>query len=226
MSHHAFYYAGDREEGIERALAYGTRSLGLAPTGNPDVVVLRYELFPVEDARKIGELASRVPSKGEAKLIVIAATRLFHESQNALLKVFEEPAPGTTIILIVPSEGVIIPTLRSRLIELSGDSEAEKVPEHVKAFLEGNAAEREKLVAKLLDRAKSDKAEEKQAARSEALALASGLMRAAYKKREDSDTRAFLSDLDRFIPILHERSAPLKPIFEHLLMTIPAGLGR
>ncbi len=226
MSHHAFYVAGDTEEGIQSALAFGERVLGLSPSGNPDVIVLRYGLFPVEEARKITELVSRVPSKGDQKLLIVAATRLFHESQNALLKVFEEPSEGSTVVLIVPSEGVIIPTLRSRLLKLPEDGVREEVSADVAAFLAGTQSEREKLIAKLLDRAKSDKAEEKQAARSQALLLAGGLMRAAYTHKSDPDTLAFLKDLNAFIPILHERSAPLKPIFEHLVMTIPRGLAR
>lgn len=223
MSHHAFYVAGDMEEGIERALAYGAKTLGLAAAGNPDVVVLRYGLFPVEEARKITELASRAPAKGEAKLIIIAAARIFHDSQNALLKVFEEPSPGTTLVIVIPSDGALIPTLRSRLLRLPQEGAA-GVPEIVCAFLAGSAAEREKLVGKLVERAKSDKAEEKQAARIEALTLANGLAKAAYPSRDNADVRAYLSDLDRFIPILHTASAPLKPIFEHLLMTAPRGL--
>ncbi|HRH24060.1 MAG TPA: hypothetical protein PK109_00505 [Candidatus Paceibacterota bacterium] len=226
MNHHAFYVVGDTEEGVQRALEYGARVLHLEAAGNPDVVVLRYGLFPVEEARKITELVSRVPSRGDKKLIVIAATRLFHESQNALLKVFEEPSEGTTIVLIVPSDGVIIPTLRSRLIKLPESGEGEAVPESVHAFLKGSAEEREKLIGKLLDRAKSDKPEEKQAARTDALALANGLAKAVYTKRGDPSVRAFLSDLDHFIPILHERSAPLKAIFEHLLITFPRNIDK
>lgn len=224
MRHHAYFVAGDIEEGIKSALAYGARVLGRAPTGNPDVIVLRYGLFPVEEARKITELASRAAVHGDKKLIVIAAARIFHESQNALLKVFEEPAEGTTMIIIIPSEGALIPTLRSRLLALPDEGGEAAEPEHVRLFLKGSAAEREKIVGKLVDRAKSDKPEEKQAARIEALALANGLARAAFPNRSDPETRAFLSDLDRFIPILHTTSAPLKPIFEHLLLVIPKGV--
>lgn len=222
---------GDPEEGIQQALAYGERVLGLVPAGNPDVVVLRYALFPVEEARKIFDIAHRVPLRGDTKLIIISATRLFHESQNALLKVFEEPPKGVTIVLVVSSDGVLLPTLRSRLIALPHDTQNSESKNSTiystaptdegEGFLAVSGAEREKIVGKLLDKAKSDKAEEKQAARTEALALATSLMKALYPKREDPRVRAALSDLDRFIPILHERSAPLKLIFEHLLLVIP-----
>lgn len=224
MSHHAFFVAGDIEEGIQSALAYGERELGLSSTGNPDVLVLRYTLFPVEEARKIGELASRVPVQGEKKLIIIAASRFFHEAQNALLKVFEEPTPGTVLVLVVPSIGSIIPTLRSRLLSLPGSTADNAMTDSVRAFISAKPEEREKLVAKLLDRAKSDKADEKQAARIEALTLATGIMEAGYPRREDAEMRAFLAELNRLIPILHERSAPLKPILEHLLISMPGSL--
>ena len=63
--------------------------------GNPDIVVLRYGLLSVEDARRVSELAAGAPFVGEHKVVIIAASRAYHEAQNALLKLFEEPPPGT-----------------------------------------------------------------------------------------------------------------------------------
>lgn len=233
MAHHAYFVTGESEQGIEAALAYAEAELGLARHNNPDLIVLRHGLFSVDDARKIIDSANRAPMKGEKKAIVISALRLFHEAQNAMLKVFEEPPAGTTLILVIPAEGMLLPTLRSRLLPLPF-SEKQIMTENrslSRAFLEARTAEREKLVAKLLDRAKSDKDEEKQAARNEAVELVEGLIEAAYAKREEvqdaadrEELMAFLSDLDAFLPILHERSAPLKLIFEHILLVIPKGL--
>jgi hypothetical protein len=45
----------------------------------------------------------------------------------------------------------------------------------------------------------------------------------ADRKRELQD---FLYDLARFIPILHERSGPLKLMFEHVQMVLPQGLSK
>lgn len=221
MNHHAFYVAGDSEEGIGRALVFGERALGLPASGNPDVIVLRYSLFPVDEARKVHDVVHRMPTKGDKKLIIISASRIFHEAQNALLKVFEEPPAGTYIVLVIPSVGVLIPTLHSRLLALPGNAGSVVDSEFVQTFLKAAGEEREKIVAKLLDRAKSDKAEDKQQARNDALALANGLAKAAYGKKEMPEMQALLSDLNRFIPILHERSAPLKLILEHLLVVIP-----
>lgn len=231
MNHHAFYATGNEDECIAHALSYANHTLGLETEGNPDVIMLRHQLFSVEDARKAHEIAHRAPLRGEHKLIIIAASRIFHEAQNALLKVFEEPPHGTYLILIISTEGVLIPTLRSRLLPLplaeNSSEESESSPAY--AFLKGSGGEREKMVAKLLDRAKSDKPEEKQAARIEALTLVQGITKLIYQKREvqkarKADTKeldTLLAELDTFIPILHERSAPLKLILEHLLITAP-----
>jgi hypothetical protein len=229
MAHHAYFVAGDLETGEANALGFAERELGLAAQGNPDVIVLAYGLFSVEDARAVAGFAAQAPV-GERKVILIRAARLFHEAQNALLKLFEEPPAGTTLILAIPSEGMLLPTLRSRLLPLPGSEAFQGVSKAARAYLAASGSEREKLVAKLVDRAKSDKDGEKQAARLEAIMLAEGLARAAYAAREGAkdprELTAFLADLDRFIPILHERSAPLKLIFEHLSLTLPSALAK
>lgn len=227
MRHHAYFIAGDIEKGIEAALTFGERELGLSADGNPDVIVLRHGLLSVDDARTLAEAAASTALRGKGKLIIASATRFFHEAQNALLKTFEEPPQGTTLILVVPSSGDIIPTLRSRLIEIPLPT---LISEIAQEFIDAKGAGREKVVAKILDRAKKDDPDEKQAARADALRLAEGLAKAGYTARtkgDDSPELAdFLSDLSRLIPILHERSAPLKPILEHITITVPTKLGR
>lgn len=220
MAHHAYYVAGDLDEGIAAARSYGEKELGLTGNAHSDIVTLRYHLFPVEEARLVSEIASRAPTQGDARLIILAAGRIFHETQNALLKVFEEPAPGTYIVLVVPSEGNIIPTLRSRLLPLPGTSSSNVLSPLAEEFVSAGKEGREKVVEKILERAKKDSPEEKQAARIDALRLAEGLLVAAHKSMD----QAFLSDLMHFIPILHERSAPLKPILEHLLIVTPSSI--
>ncbi len=221
---HAYVVQGDREAGILAARAYARESLGLEGEHNPDVSVFEYGLFSVDDARAVGQFASTSPVAGNRKMVVIAATRIFHEAQNALLKLFEEPPQGVVLILSVPSLGQLLPTLLSRVLVLDSLKQDKNPAE---AFLAHSADEREKFIGKLLDRTKSDKDEEKQAARGELLNLVEGLTRIAYaqnKKSESTELHAFLSDAQAFLPILHERSAPLKLICEHLLLVLPKSL--
>lgn len=222
---HAFYYAGETEEGIESALAYVRKELNLETVANPDVTVMRYGLLSVDDARSLSDFARQSPVSGGDKAMIIAAGRVFGESQNALLKLFEEPPEHTHLFLILPSEGVILPTLRSRMQPLPKTKKGEN--KIAIEFLEATKAGREKIIEKILDRAKADKDEEKRQARIDARLLAEGLLVAAYehnKKSQSKELTAFLEDLDRFIPILNDSSAPLKPIFEHLIITLPKDL--
>jgi hypothetical protein len=156
MAHHAFFVAGEREEGIEAALRYAEDSLGMPLIGNPDILVERHGLFTVDDARRIAAKAELAPL-GDKKLFIIAANRLFHEAQNAMLKLFEEPPAGTTLILIVPSEGDLIYTLRSRLQPLPNAEGGRAISKETEAFVRGSAADREKVIEGILDDAKSDK---------------------------------------------------------------------
>lgn len=249
---HAFFIAGDTEQGIRQAQTYLEEFVG--PHAHADITTLTYQAFPVEESRKLHDIVYRRPVAGDRKGIIIAVERMFHEAQNALLKVFEEPPEGTVLILVVPSAGMLIPTLRSRMSALphknikKGKIEKESISE---IFLKATASERAKIIEKLLVRSKSDKQEEKNTARTEALQIVEALLRATYElmivkalhpktksdmiyhisepkgeSKEHKELQAFLSDLDHFIPILHERSAPLKLILEHILLTIPKGLGK
>ena len=228
----SYFVAGEAEQGITGALAFGERALGISGSNNPDVMVLRYGLFSVEDARKLIDAAYRSASGDTGKFIVASAPRIFHEAQNALLKVFEEPPAGVTLVLVVPSAGILLPTLRSRLLPLpSSENGMGSIAPIAREFIEANAGERDKIIEKLLDRAKSDKDDVKQGARADAVALAEGLAQAGYAGLRSAsssatagDYRAFLEDLSAFLPILHERSAPLKQLFEHLMLVLPGGL--
>ena len=229
MAHHAYFVTAEIEEGIQQAEAFVEHELALPLTGNPNVLTLRHGLLSVDDARKLRSLAELSSTVGNQKVLIISASRLFHEAQNALLKLFEEPPTGTTLILVIPSEGMLLPTLRSRLLSLPVEKNLQiKISEEAQEFLKAKNLEREKIFTKILDRAKSDKDDEKQAARLSAIHLIEGLTQASYEKwqaendsKKKEELKLFLEDLNAFLPILHERSAPLKLIFEHIQLVLP-----
>ncbi len=228
MAHHAYFYTGDIDHGIDAALLYAEKNLNLAVRGNPDVITLRYQTLPVLEARRLTQLIHQGPVAGDQKIIIVAAGRFYEESQNAFLKAFEEPPQGITLVLVLPTEGMLLPTLRSRLIELPTGEVSEVLSPEVSSFLSASAPEREKIIAKIVERTKSDNEVQKQEARLEALSLAKGVQVAVYtllkKGSNTEDLVLFAKDLDVFIPILHDRSAPIKPIFEHLLLVLPPSL--
>ncbi len=223
MAHHAYYVTGNLEEGIKRACLFVERELKLTTSGNPDVTIFRFPGFSVTEARRLITYEMQMPVAGDQKAIIIATSRLFHEAQNAMLKLFEEPHEGTTLFLVIPSEGVLLPTLKSRLIALP-ESE-EKGTERAREFLSLSTDERRTYLEKIVTRSKSEKAGEKQAARQDALILLQELVQVVYaskvRKGEEHMKASLLTDLISFTEILHERSAPLKLIFEHLLLVLP-----
>ena len=226
MRHHAFVIEAGAEEGIECARAFGTRELGLDAKGNPDVVVLQYGLLSVEDARRVGEVAAQAPLAGDTKLIIIAAARAYHEAQNALLKVFEEPPAGTYLVLVLPSLGMLLPTLRSRVQSLSVTGTRNTsiygsnpiVEEFLKATREKRGA-----IAKRLATGRDE--DERRANRDEALAIVDGIEAAAYHDGHSMSINAgLLRELAVLRGFLHDRSAPVRMILEHLALVTPKNL--
>ncbi len=239
MAHHAFVAQGEKEEVMERARGFAARHLALSGADNPDILTFSFDLFSVDDARKVAGAAYQ-SALHDQKLILVYAARLFHEAQNALLKVVEEPPAGVTIILGTPSLGILLPTLRSRLLPLPGAAEeggGAEVPSDASSnaaleaaahFLTLSDAERKKYAAALLERTKSDKAETANEARAAIAELLKGLMAHAHAQLQEGKTPAaraelasFLEDLSAFMPLLYERSVPLKLILEHTLLVIP-----
>lgn len=108
MSHHAFVYEADSLAAA--AVPETVRTPGL------DVEHLERESFSIADARELKTAAWMKPVAGLTRRFVIVTKSLTHEAQNALLKLFEEPAPGVEFHLIVPQVAVLLPTLRSRVM--------------------------------------------------------------------------------------------------------------
>jgi DNA polymerase-3 subunit delta' len=228
MRHHAFAIEAEAEEGIEAAQKWTEKELGMKTQNNPDVVVLRYGLFSVDDARRVLDVAASAPFASDYKVIIIVANRVYHEAQNALLKLFEEPPPETFLFLILPTLGGLLPTLRSRVqilknkelkIKNKGKNPAEE-------FLRAGKEKRSVLIKKL---ASGKDEEERREKRNEAIAIVNGVEIAAYEKFKKRGVRqltdaALLSDIATLRGHLHDRSAPVKMILEHLSLIIPKDL--
>lgn len=83
-----------------------------------DVQHLVVQVFGIDDARElVRAMSMRSVSSGEYVFVVQTAS-ITREAQNALLKIFEEPPVGSRIILIIPHESILLPTLRSRFVSV------------------------------------------------------------------------------------------------------------
>ena len=150
LDHHAYAVVGNLESSL-RAVTDALVSCGETILGNPDCRVERYPLFGIDEARALILAASRTSVSGGRKVFVVAADKLTHEAQNALLKVFEEPTPQTHFFLVIREREMIIPTLSSRLLFLFPPAPAQS-EEGVRAreFLKAPRATRIGMVQKLL----------------------------------------------------------------------------
>ena len=222
MMHHAFVIESEAEEGIGAALAWVEKELGVKTENNPDISVLRHGLFSVADARRVSELAAGVAFAGESKAIIIAASRAYHEAQNALLKVFEEPPAGTYLFLIMPSLGGLLPTLRSRVHVLDRNvrHQVSYIPESAREFLKATKEKRSAMIKKIAGHKGGDAA----VAREEAIALLNGIEAMYRNQIPITQCVALLSDIATLRPYLYDRSAPVKMILEHIAVVMPRDL--
>jgi len=224
MRHHAFVIEAEAEEGIDVAQAWVERELEIKVKGNPDVAVMRYGLFSVADARRVSELASGAPFAGEHKVVIIAASRAYHEAQNALLKVFEEPPKGTYLFLILSSLGGLLPTLRSRvqLLDTHVGHRKSYISEAAEEFMRAGKEKRSAMIKKLTS---GKDEEERRENRNEAITIVNGIEAVAYAKGiRGGPTATLLSDIAVLRSHLYDRSAPVRMILEHLSLVIPESL--
>ncbi len=184
------------------------------------MIEFRYGLFSVEDARKVASVASQAPIGGEEKAIIIAASRMYHEAQNALLKVFEEPPKGTHLFLVVPTPGMLLPTLRSRVQMLGGGHPMSYISEAAEEFLKASKDKRTAIIKKLTTGKDEDERREN---RDAAIEIVNGIEAAAYASGAGKHA-ALLAELSVLRGYLHDRAAPLKMILEHLSLVLPRGL--
>ncbi len=233
--HHAYVYYGSLS--LLSALALNARELfGFTADNDPDVQVLNFEKFGIEESRELKESASLKPVSGRA-LYIVGVSQITSEAQQALLKLFEEPQEGVTFVLLVP-HGSLIATLRSRLLnypETLQQKAAQKVlgsprptagrsarPDHfdqpfATTFLSASQKIRSAEVAKLL----KDEDGTRERVRDFLNALETILYAALQKSKGSKEIRDGLEDIAKVRSYANDRSPALKMLLEHLALALP-----
>ncbi len=126
---------------------FDDRSKALVNSGvHPDVLLLEDEggEITIEDVREIQEFVSRKPISGRKFVLIDEAHRMNEVAGNAFLKTLEEPGKNTSFILISSRKEQILPTIRSRCIELKfsplSKEELSQIPKQDDMLYEGTAA--------------------------------------------------------------------------------------
>lgn len=100
---------------------------------HPDIITVEKEpetrMIYVDQIRALREDAVIMPNEALKKVYIIQAAGLMNtNAQNALLKFLEEPPVSTNFILTAENPAELLPTIRSRCIELSADRHAPASP--------------------------------------------------------------------------------------------------
>ena len=92
----------------------------LAPSGPGRQIRIGDRLAPEPGTvRSLTRELSLAPLEGAWRVAVVEeADRLNEDSQNALLKLLEEPPAGTVLVLCAANEDALLPTVRSRCVHL------------------------------------------------------------------------------------------------------------
>jgi len=114
------YLIRGEKEVVKKAIFEAVEtSWGLILAGNPNILFVN-EHLNVEAARRLIEFAFMSPlGNDKIKMIILAASRMTREAQNTLLKLTEEPNQSLRIFVIVPKDVELLPTLLSRLEDIS-----------------------------------------------------------------------------------------------------------
>ena len=224
--HHAYLIEGDFETRQEEVFSF-LKSLGVESKGNPNVFCKNFENFGIEDSRLIKELQMETPALGEHRFFILGAGSFPTEAQNALLKVFEEPAPGVHFFLITPSSHILLDTLRSRLSLFKTPTQPSPYQGggeegvNAKEFLALNKSARLKFIEKMIKKAGENKNELKEEANNLLNGLETFFFRAGPEKLKNLDFE--IKEILKCRKYLSDRGASVKMLLEHLAVILPEG---
>lgn len=166
LSHHAYVIVGGKSEHDDLIVALSKKHK-IKIAGNPDFSDRRYEIFSIDDARDLKNLASTKSAFADGRRIFIMTMNgITVEAQNALLKLFEEPGEQARFFLILPSAHLLIPTIKSRIQFLaayesgasgSASNTDSEVTKAAKEFLAAPTKKRLDLVKELMDQITKEK---------------------------------------------------------------------
>lgn len=152
LLHHAYLLIGQSDT-AEEVVVDLLEKEGINPKNSPDYFVYKEPLLSVDLAREISEKAIQKAFTGR-KFFFISPERFTYESQNALLKTFEEPIGDTFFFINARNTSAVIPTLLSRVQTVNLAKEDSDLSE-VQKFLKGSIKEKLAFAKKFVDQEKN-----------------------------------------------------------------------
>ncbi len=191
--HHAYFLTGDSTKAVEYILSFLEKELQFSIQANPDYFFQKLETLSIDDSRNLKLIHSKKPF-GEKRVVIIQTEGIPVESQNALLKLFEEPEPNNHFFIIIENP-VLLPTLQSRVQLIHFEKEGDSVSK----FLKLGKKERLDFVKDL--------------SKSEGYNLADGI----GKIKKDRKTLEAVVRVKKYI---NDRGSSVKQLLEYLAITV------
>ena len=127
-AHNTYLVVGGREDAIK--LCYDAAKLLEVPTrGNPDFWHGTYTQFTIDESRVLKELRSQ-KAYGERRIFLIETITMTGDAQQALLKLCEDLTETMYLFLVVPTAEQILPTLRSRFVQIRMTTDGDETKKH------------------------------------------------------------------------------------------------
>jgi len=230
--HHAYLIEGRKDTG-DKLISY-LEQKGIKCRGSSNFYRITNPNFGIEDSHNIKFFQSQNVTGSEKKIVIIEAEFFTNEAQNALLKVLEEPSPGSHFFIITPNKDNLLVTLRSRMEyvrtkcpgynrgtekSLSKDKQKEAVN-----FLKENPKKRLDIVKDMIDALK-DKSEE--GTKNTILEFLNSLETLLFNRHKSeginlSKDKIFIfEEIANCRKYLSDRSASVKMLLEHLAFILP-----
>lgn len=184
---------------------------------------IREVVFSIDHARKLKEFSSYVNT--EKHVILISFDRISEAAQQALLKTLEEPAEGVSFVIIVRSSALLLPTILSRVQQISISSplrEDKSREQECLSFAKGTLTKRLTSLAQYIDAAKEKDEEKKGEARQQLIAFFSGLEE--FCREQDIHNPKRSEGLDLVYAAkrdLQDIAPSVKMICEHISLRFP-----
>lgn len=191
--HHAYFLTGDSEKALKYLLSFLEKELQFSINANPDYIFNKIETLNIDESRNLKLIHSKKPF-GKKRIVIVQTENIPIESQNALLKLFEEPEPDNHFFIII-EKPVLLPTLASRIQIINFEKESENVSK----FLKLGKKERLDFVKEL--------------SKTEGYNLADGI----GKIKKDKKTLEAVVRVKKYI---NDRGSSTKQLLEYLAITV------
>lgn len=202
MSHHALLY---RAPAVSKETALPHIPLLEASS----IEFLEVDAFGIDDVRNLTQMSYQTPNEGSRLGIVVIVRTMSIESEQALLKLLEEPPKTTSFLFCIPEDVFLLPTILSRFNEINA-KEAREVTDAFRDFAGSKLVERLAIVSSKL----TDKD----------LLWQQGIKRGLFWYLETKRRDLGAKDLEVILYIathLMTRGASNKQLLEELAFTLP-----